>query len=84
MTLPEIIDMIWKNLTKKMNSELEDDSYLTRCVVHTGTKTFNLYSNLGEEKVIECDDVNQFMNVLSFVRSMLDEDTLSYSDPLVA
>jgi hypothetical protein len=66
-----------------MTSEIEQDEYLTRCVVNTSARTFNLYSNLGEEKVVECANVNEFMNVLSFVRGVLDEDTLAYSDPLV-
>jgi hypothetical protein len=66
-----------------MNSEIKQDEYLTRCVINTSARTFNLYSNLGEEKVVECANVNEFMNVLSFVRGVLGEETLAYSDPLV-
>ena len=66
-----------------MISETEQDDYLTRCVVNTSARTFNLYSSLGEEKVVECDNVEEFMNVLSFVRGVLDESTLAYSDPLM-
>lgn len=64
--------------------ESDQDEYLTRCVVDTSTRTFNLYSNLGDEKVVKCDNMNEFMNVLSFVRGLLEEDTLMYSEPLVA
>jgi hypothetical protein len=64
--------------------ESEQDEYLTRCVVDTSTRTFNLYSNLGDEKIVKCDNMNEFMNVLSFVRGLLEEDTLVYSEPLVA
>lgn len=62
--------------------ESDQDEYLTRCVVDTSTRTFNLYSNLGDEKVVKCDNMNEFMNVLSFVRGLLEEDTLVYSEPL--
>ena len=68
---------------KNLYVESEEDEYLTRCVVDTSKRTFNLYSNLGTEKVVDCENMNEFMNVLSFVRSMLDEtDELVYADPL--
>jgi hypothetical protein len=31
---------------------------------------------------VVCDTVEEFMNVLEFVRKTLDEDTLSYANPL--
>ena len=68
---------------KNLYVESEEDEYLIRCVVDTSKRTFNLYSNLGTEKVVDCENMNEFMNVLSFVRSMLDEtDELVYADPL--
>jgi hypothetical protein len=67
-----------------MTFELQEDEYLTRCVVNTTARTFSLYSNNGDEKVVSCDSVTEFMNVLEFVRNTLEEDTLVYSDPLVA
>jgi hypothetical protein len=67
-----------------MTFELQEDEYLTRCVVNTTARTFSLYSNTGDEKVVSCDTVTEFMNVLEFVRKTLDEGTLVYSDPLVA
>ena len=68
----------------QVNFELQEDEYLTRCVVNTTARTFSLYSNTGDEKVVSCDTVTEFMNVLEFVRNNLDECTLVYSDPLVA
>jgi len=59
------------------------DEYLTRCVVDPSTRTFLIYSNLGNERKIDCANSNEFMNVLSFVRSILESDTLVYADPLV-
>lgn len=57
------------------------EEYLTRCVVDTLLKKFYLYSNEGDEKIVECETIDQFMNVLEFVRNQLDEDTLFYSNP---
>ena len=58
------------------------NEYLTRCVVDPLKKTVYLYSNEGTEKQVSCETVDQFMNVLEFVRATLDEDTLSYANPL--
>lgn len=57
------------------------EEFLTRCVVDTLSRKFYLYSNEGDERVVECESVDQFMNVLEVVRTQLDEDTLVYSNP---
>ena len=68
---------------KNLYVESEDDEYLTRCVVDTSGRRFNLYSNLGTEKVVVCEDMNEFMNVLTFVKDMFEDSTqLVYADPL--
>jgi hypothetical protein len=36
----------------------------------------------GNEKQVSCETVQEFMNVLDFVRSTVDENTLSYANPL--
>lgn len=59
----------------------ETEQFLSRCVVDTLARKFYLYSDQGDERVVECETVEQFMNVLDVVRSQLDEDTLAYSDP---
>jgi hypothetical protein len=58
------------------------DEMLTRCVVDPIARKFYLYSSLGTEKQVSCETVNQFMNVLELVRSLLDENTLAYANPL--
>ena len=58
------------------------DEYLTRCVVDPLKRKFFLYSNEGEERVVDCDTVDQFMAVLELCRDNLDEDTLAYASPL--
>ena len=58
------------------------DEYLTRCVVDPVKRKFFLYSNEGEERVVDCDTVDQFMAVLELVRDTCDDDVLAYADPL--
>jgi hypothetical protein len=58
------------------------DEYLTRCVVDPVKRTVYLYSNEGSEKEVTCETVEEFMNVLDFVRATVDEETLSYANPL--
>lgn len=71
--------------TPHMTFETEQDEFLTRCVVNTTARSFTLISNLGMEKVVHCNNMDEFMNVLSFVRAMLDDrDELVYAGPLVA
>lgn len=57
------------------------DEYLSRCVVDPIKRTVYLYSNEGSEKEVVCDTVDEFMNVLEFVRTTVDEDVLSYASP---
>lgn len=58
------------------------DEYLTRCVVDPIKRTVYLYSNEGSEKQVSCETVEEFMNVLDFVRDTLDEEVLSYVNPI--
>jgi hypothetical protein len=58
------------------------DEYLTRCVVDPIKRTVYLYSSEGTEKQVSCDTVDEFMNVLDFVRNTVDEKVLSYASPL--
>lgn len=57
------------------------DEYLTKCVVDTIKRTVYLYSSEGDTKTVECETVSEFMNVFSFIRATVDEDTLSYVNP---
>ena len=55
------------------------EDYLTRCVVDPVKRSFYIYSEQGDDRVIECETVDQFMSVLEMCRNLLDEDTLAYS-----
>ena len=58
------------------------DEYLTRCVVDPVKRTVYLYSSEGSEREVVCETVDEFMNVLDFVRATVDAETLSYANPL--
>jgi hypothetical protein len=58
------------------------DEYLSRCVVDPVKRTVYLYSSEGSEKQVTCETVEEFMNVLEFVRATVDQETLSYANPL--
>jgi hypothetical protein len=55
---------------------------LTRCVVDTLYRKFYLYSSEGNKKVVECENIEQFMNVLEVVRTQVSDNCLAYTDPL--
>jgi hypothetical protein len=57
------------------------EEFLSRCVVDTLARKFYLYSSDGDERVVECETVDQFMNVLEVVRTQVDPDMLAYSNP---
>ena len=58
------------------------DEFLSRCVVDPLKRTVYLYSSDGNEKQVSCETLEQFMNVLEFVRATVNEETLSYANPL--
>ena len=58
------------------------EEILSRCVVDTLARKFYLYSSEGSERVVECESIEQFMNVLELVRTQVSEDCLAYTDPL--
>lgn len=58
------------------------DEFLTKCVVDPSKRTIYIYSNEGCKKEVVCNNMNDFMNVLRFIRSTCDESVLSYANPL--
>ena len=58
------------------------DDLLNKCVIDTSKRKVYLYSEEGKENVVNCDTVEEFMNVLSFVRDKVEEERVFYSDPL--
>ena len=58
------------------------DDLLSKCVIDTSKRTVYLYSDGGDKKTVKCDTVDEFMNVLNFVRDMVEEERVFYSEPL--
>ncbi len=58
------------------------DDLLSKCVIDTSKRTVYLYSDGGDKKIVKCETVDEFMNVLNFVRDMVEEERVFYSDPL--
>jgi len=57
------------------------EEFLSRCVIDTLARKFYLYSSEGSERVVECESIEQFMNVLELVRTQVSENRLAYSNP---
>lgn len=49
-------------------------------VIDVCTRTFLLISDQGSERMVECDTVEEFMNVLEVVTNNLDPDQIEYAD----
>ena len=60
-----------------------EEAFLTKCVVDPIKRSFYLYSSEGEKRVVNCDNTDEFMNVLELVRTITRDDALSYTDPLM-
>ena len=63
---------------------MTEQDYLTRCVVDPMSRTFYLYSSEGNTQTIECETLEQFMDVLDVTKMPLDDtDCLAYTNPLM-
>ena len=60
---------------------MQEEDFLSRCVVDPVARKFYLYSENGEERVVQCETIDQFMSVLELVRDTCDDDILAYADP---
>ena len=49
-------------------------------VIDVCTRSFLLLSDQGSERLVECETVQEFMNVLDVVTSNLNEDQIEYAD----
>ena len=58
------------------------DEYLSRIVIDPSTRNFYLYSNEGDEKVVSCETIDEFMCVMKLIRDTAPEDVIAYADPL--
>lgn len=61
-----------------------NDTYVQSVVIDVCSRTFLLLSDKGDEKVIECETAEQFMNVLEVCTAKLNDDQIEYTDLTVA
>ena len=59
-----------------MNAE----TYVQGVIIDVCTKSFLLLSDKGDEKWVNCDTTEEFMNVLQVCTSHLNEDQIEYAD----
>jgi hypothetical protein len=57
-----------------------NETYVAGVVIDVCTRSFLLLSDEGDEKMIECDTAEQFMNVLEVCTSNLNDDQIEYAD----
>lgn len=62
---------------------MNTDSFLLGVVVDVCTRSFLLLSDEGEEQQVTCDSLQEFTNVLEFVKSNLIDDQIAYAQPAV-
>jgi len=49
-------------------------------VIDVCTRSFLLISDEGNEKLVECETIQEFMNVLEVVTANLEPDQIEYAD----
>ena len=59
-------------------------SLVLGAVVDICTRSFLLLSDQAEERMVECDTLEQFLNVLALVRRELESAQIAFADIAVA
>lgn len=62
--------------------EDSDVDYLDYCVVDVSKRSFYMVSGEGDERYLQVEDGETFMELLSFVRAVLDDEEIRYAGPL--
>ena len=57
-----------------------NETYVAGVVIDVYTRSFLLLSDAGDEKMVECETAEQFMNVLEVCTSNLNDDQIEYAD----
>ena len=57
-----------------------NETYVAGVVIDVCTRSFLLLSDEGDEKMVECETAEQFMNVLEVCTSNLNDDQIEYAD----
>jgi hypothetical protein len=57
-----------------------DDDTVASVIIDLCSRSFLLLSDGGEERLVECEDPDQFMRVLKVCTDKLPEDQIKYQD----
>jgi hypothetical protein len=63
-----------------INGTQMTEEYVVGIVIDVCSRSFLLLSNEGDEKMVECETVDQFMNVLEMVTANLTDEQIEYAD----
>ena len=63
-----------------INGTQMTEEFVQGIVIDICSRSFLLLSSEGDEKVVECDTVKQFMNVLEMVTANMTEDQIEYAE----
>lgn len=67
--------------TKVINgTPMNTETFVEGVVIDLCSRSFLLLSDQGDEKFVECDTTEQFMNVLEVCTSHLNDDQIEYAD----
>ena len=69
------------NQGNTMNNTAE---YVEGIVIDICSRSFLLLSDQGDERMVQCDSVDEFMNVLEVVTDHLDDDQIEYAELAVS
>ena len=57
-----------------------NETYVAGVVIDVCTRSFLLLSDNGDEKMVECETAEQFMNVLEVCTDNLNDNQIEYAD----
>ena len=57
-----------------------EEDWLSKCVIDPSKRKVYLYSEGGEKRTVDCDTVQEFMNVLEVVTANLEPHQIEYAD----
>tara|TARA_R100000008_G_C3467679_1_gene107371 strand:+ start:82 stop:306 length:225 start_codon:yes stop_codon:yes gene_type:complete len=61
--------------------ENEGEEYVTRCIVDPMRRSVRLLSSEGDERSVDCENLEEFMNILELIRAVVPEEVVVYVDP---
>ena len=59
---------------------MNTETFVEGVLIDVCTKSFMLTSDQGDEKIVQCDTTEEFMNVLEVCTSQLSDDQIEYAD----